>query len=154
MAWDFDPVYVTERVSISTIKLNDLIITRFVIPSNIGIDLFNLNLSWNPPTLTQGGITIKNPGVIGYEAEIKKGDSGEWGLRQTILSSFVSFPNLTIGEYYARVRCVLVGRSTSSWLESGLITSRQSTFIANFSAKISPPGQPSQGVHSMFALEF
>lgn len=123
MAWEFDPL--PERIAAPTpnLAVTNIRTSRRYIPTladvaTTSVKLYNLDVNWDAPTITQDGITTKSPWTIGYELEVKSGENQEWNLRTRVKDTFMTFPNIAFSTYFVRIRTVVFGGTTSDWIES------------------------------------
>lgn len=123
MPWEFDAI--PDRITTPTPNLKPKNITtlRRYIPTlkdveETSVKLYNLDVNWDAPTIEQNGIVTKSPWTIGYEVEVKSGETQEWNLRTRVKDNFMTFSNIAFATYYVRIRTVVFGGSMSDWVES------------------------------------
>jgi len=123
MRWEFDPL--PERIAaptpglgVTNIKTSRRYIPTLAAVAETSVKLYNLDVNWDAPTITQDGITTKSPWTIGYELEVKSGENQEWNLRTRVKDTFMTFPNIAFSTYFVRIRTVVFGGTTSDWVES------------------------------------
>ena len=124
MPWEFDPL--PERIAAPTpgLGVTNIKTSRRYIPTlndivaETSVKLYNLDVNWDAPTITQDGITTKSPWTIGYDLEVKSGENQEWNLRTRVKDTFMTFPNIAFSTYFVRIRTVVFGGTTSDWVES------------------------------------
>lgn len=123
MPWEFQPITPRLTTPLPVSTPTNIITTRRFIPTlkqvaETSVKLYNLDVNWDAPTITENDITSLSPWVIGYEVEVKSGESQEWNLRTHVKDTFMTFPNLAFSGYFVRVRAVTANGSTSNWTES------------------------------------
>ena len=123
MPWEFQPIAPRLGAPLPVSTPTNISTTRRFIPTlrqvaETSVKLYNLDVKWDAPTITENGVSNPSPWVVGYEAEVKSGENQEWNLRTYVKDTFMTFPNLAFSNYFVRVRAVTFNGSTSNWAES------------------------------------